>query len=177
MNLFYQKLNVSLPVIDYSVFKGNFFFGYKDDDTQLSYYYISDDFKLEIKKIFTGICDLAPCQFRYVEIIGDSTGLRPHKDYGISCSVNYYFHAGNVVTNWYNPKSSAVESISIEDRSRTYQHADIDLVDHYTALDNECYLFNNSAIHSVHGGTGVRKFIQIQFGINYSKLSNLIWGA
>jgi hypothetical protein len=94
--------------------------------------------------------------------------ILPHKDWGLSCCINYYFDPGNAITCWYNEKLTASPIINDEYKIYRYDPQDIVLVDKFIAEKNDCYLLNNSKIHSVMKSKNHnRQFIQIQYDTPY----------
>jgi hypothetical protein len=177
MNTYFQKLNFSIDpgIINFSDFKGNFYFGYTNPDgSRLEYYYIHNNLKLLVRKLFSEISNVAPSQFRFVEVSGSTGRIAPHRDYDLPCAVNYYFQANGATTNWYKTKEYANEYTSPQNRVRAYLPSEIELCDQFTAQNSECYLLNNEEIHSVFGGSGIRQFIQIQYNKPYHEIARLL---
>ena len=176
MNTYFQKLNFSIDpgIVNFSDFKGDFYLGYECDGSRLDYYHIRNDLELLTRQLFSKIADVSPSQFKFVEITGATGTVDPHRDYDLLCSVNYYFKAGNATTFWYKPKQHAVEQASTEYLYRVYNHDDLELSNKFIAKNNECYLLNNSEIHSVSTGNETRQFIQIQYDKPYHEIARLL---
>lgn len=164
MNSFFTKLPVNVPDIDYSILKGKLYFQYKG--SSLSYYYI-DSVELLKSHLPESFFKIIPHTIKFVEITDNET-VPPHKDYGVECSINFYFSPGNAEVSWYTAKNTAVEKVTSKERTRLYKKEDIVLSDKFVAEKNECYLFNNSQIHSVNKeNNSIRQFIQIQYYQSY----------
>ena len=176
MNQFYEKLNFKLPEqINFESLKGDLYHQYTGD-TYLRYSYIDNSLKFYVKSLFSNFTDIAPCTIRYVEIIGD-TLIAPHKDYGLACSVNYYFKTASAKTVWFNEKLNAVPTISNSEKSHVYNYSDLIIADQFVAQDNECYLLNTSQIHSVlKSNNQQRQFIQIQYNLDYDIIKERVLG-
>jgi hypothetical protein len=169
MNQFFTKLQSNVPDIDYSILKGKLYFQYKG--SSLSYYYLDTDNKNLLKEVLPEIFfQIVPHTVKFVEITDNET-VPPHIDYGVICSINFYFNPGDAEVNWYLPKESAVEKIKNTERTRLYKYEDIELSDTMHVRKNECYLFNNSRIHAVaKQNDSLRQFIQIQYYQPYEKI-------
>jgi hypothetical protein len=177
MNTYFQKINflINSNNLDFTLLKGDFCFGYtSSDQSRLDYYYIRNDLKPLVHDLFSNFVDISENLIRFVEVTGPGGQLDPHRDYGVSCAMNYYFCANGATTNWYKNKKHAIEFVSIENRTRVYLLHEIELCDQFTAKNNECYLFNNEEIHSVSGGNGIRQFIQIQYNKPYYEIARLL---
>ena len=177
MNVYFQKLNflIDNDDLDFTLLKGDFWFGYTSSDhSRLNYYYVRNDLKPLVRNLFSNFVDISENLIRFVEVTGPGGKLDPHRDYGVSCAINYYFCANEATTNWYKNKEHAIEYVSTENRTRVYLPHEIELCDQFTAKNNECYLFNNEEIHSVSGGNGIRQFIQIQYNKPYHEIARLL---
>ena len=169
MNKFYTKLDITFPYFDYSLFKKNLYNQY--DGTNLSYYFIENESQL--RSMAPEILGkIGPFAIKLVELPGPAK-IPPHKDYGLSAAINFYFKPGLTKTFWYNPNIDAHENISHESMTRMYDINDITLSDSFISSLNECYLLNSSEIHSVTKyDTGLRQFLQFQFDISYEEILN-----
>lgn len=173
MNSYYTKLQVDTPDIDFSSFKGKLYFQYKG--SSLSYYHINA--VQQLKTAFPESFFKESHTIMLVEISNNET-IPPHKDYGIECSINFYFNPGNAKVFWYTAKDSASEKITNAERKRLYNKDDIILSDMFVPEKNECYLFNNSQIHSVNKeNETLRQFLQIQYYQPYEKIYQKIGAA
>jgi hypothetical protein len=167
MNLFFTKLQADVPDVNHSEFKGKLYFQYKG--SSLSYYYINS---LDLLKSILpdNFFSIVPHTIRFVEITDNET-VPPHKDYGVECSINFYFNPGTAEVSWYTAKDTAVEKVTTTQRTRLYNLDQIVLADKFVAEKNSCYLFNNSQIHSVSKqNDSIRQFIQIQYYQPYAKI-------
>ncbi len=169
MNQFFTKLQSNAPDIDYSVLKGKPYFRY--EKSSLSYYHLNSDYKDLLKQSLPeSFFKIIPYTILYVEITDNET-LPPHIDFGITCSINFYFNPGDAIVYWYVPNNEAKEKINSEKKTRLYKTEDITLSDILISEKNDCYLFNNSKIHSVaKKNDTLRQFIQIQYYQPYEKI-------
>lgn len=172
MNFFFTKLQATVPDIDYTILKGKLYFQYKG--SSLSYYHI-DNLDILKNSLPTSFFKIMPHTIKFVEITSNET-VPPHKDYGVECSVNFYFNPGAAEVSWYTAKDTAVEKITATERTRLFKKDSIILSDKFVAEKNECYLFNNSQIHSVNKeNNSIRQFIQIQYYQPYETILEKIW--
>ena len=175
MQKYFQKINFT-PLLcqpDLDCFRGDYYFGYDDNDAYLKYYFIQNDLKKQVSLLFSNLAQIAPHQFKFVEIAGRSP-VRPHRDYDLPCTINYYFSTGSAHTLWYDCKSTVVAEISQEKRYTVYEYDDVDFRTGFQARDGDCYLLNNQEIHSVTPSNGTRRFIQIQFNKSYEEIYALL---
>jgi hypothetical protein len=159
MNQFFTKLEANVPNIDYSILKGELFYSYKENS--LSYYYINDEqfVKDSLPKEFFNI----EHTMLFLEITKKEI-ISPHVDYEIMCSINFYFNPDDSFVLWYLPKENSEPIKNDSNRYITYKHNDLILSDKFKPKKNECFLFNNSKIHSViKKDTAIRQFIQIHY--------------
>lgn len=169
MNKFYTKLDITFPCFDYSLLQKNLFNQY--DGTNLSYFFVENESQLRsmLPEILKKIGLFA---IKFVEVPGPGK-IPPHKDYGLNASINFYFKPGFTKTFWYRPSIDANENLSHESMTRIYNLDDITFADSFIAYVNDCYLINNSEIHSVTKyDVGPRQFLQFQFDISYEEILN-----
>jgi len=167
MNKFYTKLNISFQDYDYSSFKGDLYHQY--DGGVLAYYKIKNELQLRsmLPKVLNKISFFI---IKLVEITGP-TVIPPHKDYGLNASINFYFKPTIAETLWYDEKQQAKENLSHEEKTNIYKEKDLILVDRFIASVNDCFVFNNSQIHSVlQINNSVRQFLQFQYNIPYEQI-------
>jgi len=157
MNKFYTKLDISFQDYDYSSFKGDLYRKY--DGGVLAYYTIKNELQLRsiLPEVLNKISFFDIC---LVEITGPSI-MPPHKDYDLNSSINFYFKPAMAETLWYKEKQQAKENLSHEEKTRIYKKENLILDDRFIASVNDCFVFNNSEIHSVlQLNNSVRQFLQ-----------------
>jgi hypothetical protein len=149
----FNELDLSFPIINYSggqhiITYGRF--------PSLTYYNVSATIDLSMFKYKPAV--------RYCELRG--TGfLRPHKDHGITCCVNYYIQSNGCTTHFYEAKPNAKpERYEGKTASKLYDVTDLTEVSSFVAADGDCYLLDVSQIHSVSiPKSGVRKFLSFNW--------------
>ena len=178
MNTYFQKLNFSIDssTINFPSLKGDFNYAYNNPDgSLLNYRYIHKDGIPLVQQVFSNFIKIAPNNIRFVEVKQGGYELLPHRDYGVPCTINYYFRTNDATTYWYKKgENSAVEHISRKYQTIIYVRDELELCDQFTARNNDCYLLNTDEIHSMSGGTDIRQFIQIQYTTPYHEIVRLL---
>lgn len=149
----FNKLNFSYPKIDYSggalvIEYGRF--------PSLRYYTVSNEIDLSMFKYKPTV--------RYCELSGVGI-LRPHRDHGITCCINYYIQSNNCTTHFYEANPNAKrEQYKGKTASNLYDINDLTEVSSFVAADGECYMLDVKQIHSVSiPHNGVRKFLSFNW--------------
>lgn len=171
MNSYFTLLPYKIENTDFTIFKGDLYFTYKEYG--LSYFTVKNLESLR-KLLPKQILSLSNHLIKFVEIEYNSN-VPPHKDYGgLNSSINFYFNPGDAKIIWYTAKSFVQEEINDEKHTRLYNEEHLNVTETLVAEPNSFYLFNNSQIHSVHTKKNNRQFIQIQFNDPYEKILDLI---
>lgn len=162
MNNFFKKLEISIEDFDWSSIKGELVHEYKFTPN-LSYYEIIN-YKEVCELLPKKILDIVPFELKFVEISGGQGILPAHVDYGITCSLNYYFQPSNSIVNFYNQKENTNVFTDDNILAHLFKYTDIEFADTFTAQLKDAYLLNVSRIHEViHFSNEPRQFLQIQW--------------
>jgi hypothetical protein len=127
---------------------------------ELRYYYVNN-YKLFYEKLPMFI-KLLPDIILIAEINGPGH-LGAHRDHGTKCVLNWYVESNNDRTFFYKEKLNAKPFVAEgETVANIYSLDEVEIVDTFTAKDNEMYLLNVSEIHSVLStNKGVRRFVNL----------------
>lgn len=147
----------------------------------LTYYWVKDYIKLN--QVFPELWKLAPDFIFVAEIDGGYIGpdskndMGPHIDYQTETVLNWYQKANECVTYFYEPKPDKKPfKAEQDDTSNLYTLDDVDVVNSFTAKDNDLYLLNVSKIHSVKvTQPGPRLFLNVSWSTKtFEEISELI---
>jgi hypothetical protein len=175
MTIYYKKIDLGIPFQDFdlSKLKGDKLFEYGNN---IGYFKIVDD--EYVNSIFGDLFKVPPVQTFLVQA---KANLRAHRDNGVFSSLNYYIKPQGYVTNFWEPIENARRLKDKRFNSATnqfeevilgYEKDDLKIVDSFTALKNEAYIFNNGAVHSVEGTRQQepRTLLQFQWFVTIEEL-------
>lgn len=157
--MYFEKINYRLGNIDLDNIKGKLLFSFGKIDTKISYYAIENN--NFIRKLDS---DIQPDNCYLAEVEGRGL-LRPHRDHGTRCCLNYYFESNDSETVFYKSKENTKPFLyEGEKDSNIYNLKDLDVVGSFISRDHESFLLNVNEIHSVFCiKPGIRKFITWQW--------------
>ena len=163
MNRYFKQIDLILKDFELSNLKGPLITSYGKTNTSISYYEIKDHDLLRSLYI-KDICTILPTQCHLAEVSGAGL-LRPHRDHGPLCCLNYYFESNEAKTVFYKTKED-VTPYRYQDKetSNIYNLRDIESQCEFTAQNASTFLLNISEIHSVFcTKKGIRRFITWQW--------------
>jgi hypothetical protein len=103
---------------------------------------------------------LKPDDVKWVEVT--TNDLRPHRDHGVSAVVNLYVDPAGARTRFYKVKEGQVpHAYPGEKISGLYDLSQLEAMDSFVAKRGEAYGLDVTQVHTVTGGTGVRRFVQL----------------
>lgn len=168
MTIYFKKINLNIDNhnLDIRKLKGNKLFDYG----AICYYDILDD--EYYNDIFSGVFIVPPVKRFYVEA---KDKLNPHRDNGAISCLNLYIGPQNYTTNFWEEKENARRisghrydpvTNKYTEVNLAYVRDDLNLVDSFTAQNNEAYLLNIGEIHSVDGDRQLLPRVMLQFQWN-----------
>lgn len=149
------KLYDSFPTkhLNWNDYRGEEFKRYGDG---LVYYNIKST-----KGISGILFSLNPEDVKWVEIKGD---VRPHRDHGVKTAINIYVDPMGARTTFWKVKEGAKASLFPgEVVPSLYMPHQLEEMDSFVAQRGEAYCMDLTQVHTVTGGAGLRRFIQLSW--------------
>ena len=171
-----NDLTLSTSIADLEeLISNNIPFNFYSPNTEGGLYYYNVSIDLENKiKMMLPVPLRNEAAISLCKILKD---VNPHKDHDSKCKINFYIHAGNARTIFFNDPGVPGYSFHGNEKENIYSVRDHKLkkISSFIAHDNEAYLLDTSKIHMVlMPSESSRLIVSVSFDTQYEDVLSIL---